>query len=192
MKKSPRDYRNCGKLYSYILDSITPDIPHARHTTDSQRIEFILHEFYGCCEDRIKRANDKNLVPNILSDWLRSYCHYPYLDIADEHCKIIEIGTRWGYCRTDARASLFVRTWYDRIAKAILRLAKIYGIDTSHLYRTYTYTTVEEVKNLFYEYCEECHICVYCPEINEIFFDFTDMLLKNGDISEDLCDTATL
>lgn len=59
----------------------------------------------------------------------------PTVSVTFADYDIAQLGKEWGYCRTDARTSQFVRTWFERIANGILRLAKIYGVDMSRFRR---------------------------------------------------------
>lgn len=46
MKKNPRDYKVNGKMYAYILDSISSDDADVESMSDKERIEFALDTFY--------------------------------------------------------------------------------------------------------------------------------------------------
>ena len=126
MKKNPRNYEVRGKMYAYILDSISSDEVDVESMSDKERIEFALDTFYV-----EKFENDRRGMStlDLLTEWISSLCFT--VNVAFTDYDIAQIGTEWGYCRTDARASLFVRSWFERIAGGILRLAKIYGVDMS-------------------------------------------------------------
>ena len=70
---------------------------------------------------------------DLLTEWIAGLCST--VNVAFTNYDIAKVGTEWGYCRTDARTSQFVRTWFERIASDILRLAKIYGVDMSSFRR---------------------------------------------------------
>lgn len=126
MKKNPRDYEVNGKMYAYILDSISSDEVDVESMSDKERIEFALDAFY----DEIYK-NDRRRTSTLekLTYWIGGLCST--VNVAFTNYDIAKVGTEWGYCRTDARTSQFVHTWFERIANGILRLAKIYGVDMS-------------------------------------------------------------
>lgn len=126
MKKNPRNYVVNGKMYAYILDSICSDDVDVESLSDKERIEFALDMFY-----KEKFAGDRRRMStlDLLKEWIGGLCST--VNVAFINYDIATIGTEWGYCRTDARTSQFVRTWFERIANGILRLAKIYGVDMS-------------------------------------------------------------
>ena len=187
MKKNPRDYVQNGKMYAYILDSIDFADKDTKNMSDKERIKNVLDIFY---EENSEDILKEEPILELLSDWLR---RDGTVDVAEERNEIAELGTKWGYCRTDARTSLFVRTWYKRVANSILRLAKLYGVDTRRIYNDYTYKTVQELRDVFLEYCKKQRIMIVTDvELREMFFDFTDTLRNNGEISDHLCDTAVL
>lgn len=126
MKKNPRNYEVRGKMYAYILDSISSDEVDVESMSDKERIEFALDTFYV-----EKFENDRRGMStlDLLTEWISGLCST--VNVAFTDYDIAQIGTEWGYCRTDARVSLFVRSWFERIAGGILRLAKIYGVDMS-------------------------------------------------------------
>lgn len=130
MKKNPRDYKVNGKMYAYILDSISSDEVDVESMSDKERIEFALDAFY----DEIYK-NDRRRTSTLekLTYWISGLCST--VNVAFTNYDIAKVGTEWGYCRTDARTSQFVRTWFERIVNGILRLAKIYGVDMSRFRR---------------------------------------------------------
>ena len=130
MKKNPRDYKVNGKMYAYILDSISSDDVDVESMSDKERIEFALDMFY----DEIYK-NDRRRMSTLeeLTYWISGRCSTVSVTFADYD--IAQLGKEWGYCRTDARTSQFVHTWFERIANGILRLAKIYGVDMSRFRR---------------------------------------------------------
>lgn len=130
MKKNPRDYKVNGKMYAYILDSISSDDADVESMSDKKRIEFALDAFY----DEIYK-NDRRRMSTLekLAYWISGLCST--VNVAFTNYDIAKVGTEWGYCRTDARTSQFVHTWFERIANGILRLAKIYGVDMSRFRR---------------------------------------------------------
>lgn len=113
-------------MYAYILDSISSDEVDVESMSDKERIEFALDTFYV-----EKFENDRRGMStlDLLTEWISGLCST--VNVAFTDYDIAQIGTEWGYCRTDARVSLFVRSWFERIAGGILRLAKIYGVDMS-------------------------------------------------------------
>ena len=130
MKKNPRDYEVNGKMYAYILDSISSDEVDVESMSDRERIEFALDMFY---DEIYKNDRRRMSTLDLLTEWIAGLCST--VNVAFTNYDIAKVGTEWGYCRTDARTSQFVRTWFERIANGILRLAKIYGVDMSRFRR---------------------------------------------------------
>lgn len=130
MKKNPRDYKVNGKMYAYILDSISSDDVDVESMSDRERIEFVLDTFYT---EKFKDDRRRMSALDLLTEWIAGLCST--VNVAFTNYDIAKVGTEWGYCRTDARTSQFVRTWFERIANGILRLAKIYGVDMSRFRR---------------------------------------------------------
>lgn len=130
MKKNPRDYKVNGKMYAYILDSISSDEEDVESMSDKERIEFALDTFYT---EKFKDDRRRMSALELLTEWIAGLCST--VNVAFTNYDIAKVGTEWGYCRTDARISRFVRTWFERIANGILRLAKIYGVDMSSFRR---------------------------------------------------------
>lgn len=130
MKKNPRDYEVNGKMYAYILDSISSDDVDVESMSDKERIEFALDTFYV---EKFKDDRRRMSALDLLTEWIAGLCST--VNVAFTNYDIAKVGTEWGYCRTDARTSLFVHTWFERIANGILRLAKIYGVDMSRFRR---------------------------------------------------------
>lgn len=126
MKKNPRDYKVNGKMYAYILDSISSDEVDVESMSDKERIEFALDTFYI---EKFKDDRRRMSALDLLTEWIAGLCST--VNVAFTNYDIAKVGTEWDYCRTDARTSQFVRTWFERIANGILRLAKIYGVDMS-------------------------------------------------------------
>lgn len=126
MKKNPRDYEVNGKMYAYILDSISSDDADVESMSDKERIEFALDTFYI---EKFKDDRRRMSALELLTEWIAGLCST--VNVAFTNYDIAKVGTEWGYCRTDSRTSQFVRTWFERIANGILRLAKIYGVDMS-------------------------------------------------------------
>lgn len=126
MKKNPRDYEVNGKMYAYILDSISSDEVDVESMSDKERIEFALDTFYV---EKFKDDRRRMSAHELLTEWIGGLCST--VNVAFTNYDIAKVGTEWGYCRTDARTWQFVRTWFERIAKGILYLAKIYGVDMS-------------------------------------------------------------
>lgn len=130
MKKNPRDYEVNGKMYAYILDSISSDEVDVESMSDKERIEFALDTFYV---EKFEGDRRRMSAPELLTEWIGGLCST--VNVAFTNYDIAKLGKEWGYCRTDARTSQFVHTWFERIANGILRLAKIYGVDMSRFRR---------------------------------------------------------
>lgn len=71
MKKNPRDYKVNGKMYAYILDSISSDDVDVESMSDKERIEFALDMFY----DEIYK-NDRRRMSTLekLTYWISGLC----------------------------------------------------------------------------------------------------------------------
>lgn len=126
MKKNPRDYKIGGKLYAYILDSISSGDVDVESMTDKERIEFALDMFYA---EKFKGDNRRMSVPDLMTEWICGLCST--VNVAFTDYDIAQTRKKWGYSGTRASTSRFVRTWFERIANSILSLADIYGIDMS-------------------------------------------------------------
>lgn len=126
MKKNPRDYKESGKLYAYILDSIHSDDVDVESMSDKERIEFAIDMFYV---EKFKEDRRRMSVSDLLTEWISGLCST--VNVAFDDYNIAQIGKELGYSGTRANTSRFVRTWFERIANGILFLAKIYGIDMS-------------------------------------------------------------
>lgn len=113
-------------MYAYILDSISSDDADVESMSDKERIEFALDTFYT---EKFKDDRRRMSALDLLTEWIAGLCST--VNVAFTNYDIAKVGTEWGYCRTDARTSQFVRTWFERIANGILRLANIYGVDMS-------------------------------------------------------------
>jgi hypothetical protein len=126
MKKNPRDYEESGKLYAYILDSIHSDDVDVESMSDKERVEFAIDMFYV---EKFKEDRRRMSVSDLLTEWISGLCST--VNVAFDDYNIAQIGKELGYSGTRANTSRFVRTWFERIANGILRLAKIYGVDMS-------------------------------------------------------------
>lgn len=126
MKKNPRNYVVNGKMYAYILDSIYSEDVDVESMSDKERIEFALDMFY---KEKFEGDRRRMSTFDLLTEWIRGLCST--VNVAFMDYDIANIGKDWGYCRTDVTTWQFVRTWFERIAKGILYLAKIYGVDMS-------------------------------------------------------------
>lgn len=126
MKKNPRDYEESGKLYAYILDSIHSDDVDVESMSDKERIEFAIDMFYV---EKFKEDRRRMSVSDLLTEWISGLCST--VNVAFDDYNIAQTGKELGYSGTRANTSRFVRTWFERIANGILRLAKIYGVDMS-------------------------------------------------------------
>ena len=128
MKENPRNDKKNGKMYAYILDSISSDYIDMESLTDKQRIEYALDMFY---KEKIKGNRNRMSTVLELEEWLSGLCST--VKVAFKNYDIANQGKYWGYSgRNGASIPEFVDTWFERIAKGILSLAKIYGVDMSH------------------------------------------------------------
>lgn len=108
------------KWYSYILDSIHSDDVDVSVLSDKMKIEFAFKMFY---EEMVK--NDNRIVSrlDLLTDWLQGLCSTVNIAFADYD--ILQIKKLWR-----CRDRNFVGDWFKNIAKKMLELAYILGVDT--------------------------------------------------------------
>lgn len=96
----------------------------------------------------------------------------------------------------------FIRDEYNRSARKFeahksedeYQCVKLVGSQMVYV-DLYEYNTEEELREAFLEMCEEQRIIIpdrytWDGEIAGMFFDFTDSLLRDRSISEDLCEKA--
>lgn len=107
------------KWYSYILDSIHSDDVDVSVLSDKMKIEFAFKMFH---EEMVK--NDKRRLSrlSLLTDWLQGLCSTVNVEFTDYDIK--QIGKMWKI--HDPR---FVENWFKNIAKKMLELAYILGVD---------------------------------------------------------------
>ena len=108
------------KWYSYILDSIHSDDVDVSVLSDKMKIEFAFKMFH---EEMVK--NDKRRLSrlSLLTDWLQGLCSTVNIAFADYDIK--QIGKLW-----KCHDHNFVGDWFKNIAKKMLELAYILGVNT--------------------------------------------------------------
>ena len=108
------------KWYSYILDSIHSDDVDVSVLSDKMKIEFAFKMFH---EEMVK--NDKRRLSrlSLLTDWLQGLCST--VNIAYEDYEIKQIGKMW-----KIHDPYFVENWFKNIAKKMIELAHILGVNT--------------------------------------------------------------
>ena len=108
------------KWYSYILDSINSDDVDVSVMSDKMKIEFAFTMFH---EEMVK--NDKLRLSRIslLTDWLQGLCST--VNIAFTDYDIMQIGKMW-----KIHDPYFVENWFKNIAKNMIELAYILGVNT--------------------------------------------------------------
>lgn len=108
------------KWYSYILDSIHSDDVDASVLSDKMKIEFAFKMFH---EEMVK--NDKRRLSrlSLLTDWLQGLCSTVNIAFSDYDIK--QIGKLW-----KCHDHNFVGDWFKNIAKKMLELAYILGVNT--------------------------------------------------------------
>lgn len=108
------------KWYSYILDSIHSDDVDASVLSDKMKIEFAFKMFY---EEMVKNDNRRVSRLDLLTDWLQGLCSTVNIAFADYD--ILQIKKLW-----KCHDHNFVEDWFKNIAKKMLELAYILGVNT--------------------------------------------------------------
>lgn len=108
------------KWYSYILDSIHSDDVDVSVLSDKMKIEFAFKMFY---EEMVKNDNRRVSRLDLLTDWLQGLCSTVNIAFADYD--ILQIKMLW-----KCHDHNFVGDWFKNIAKKMLELAYILGVDT--------------------------------------------------------------
>lgn len=129
MKKNPRNYKRCGAMFAYILDSVYSDVIDTESMTDKERIEFLLDTFF---EEMYKNDRRRMCTVNLLREWLQGLPSA--ISVAFSYYDISVTGKSLGYCKDARSESRFINNWWGILASNILRLARIYEIDMSSFY----------------------------------------------------------
>ena len=108
------------KWYSYILDSISSDDVDVSVMNDKMKIEFAFEMFH---EEMVKNNNCRMSILGLLTDWLQGLCST--VNIAFTDYDIMQIGKMW-----KIHDPYFVENWFKNIAKKMLELAYILGVNT--------------------------------------------------------------
>ena len=108
------------KWYSYILDSINSDDVDVSVLSDKMKIEFAFEMFH---EEMVKNNNRVISILGLLTDWLQGLCST--VNIAFTDYDIMQIGKMW-----KIRDPYFVENWFKNIAKKMIELAHILGVNT--------------------------------------------------------------
>ena len=108
------------KWYSYILDSINSDDVDVSVLSDKMKIEFAFKMFH---EEMVKNNNRVISILGLLTDWLQGLCST--VNIAFTDYDIMQIGKMW-----KIRDPYFVENWFKNIAKKMIELAHILGVNT--------------------------------------------------------------
>lgn len=108
------------KWYSYILDSIHSDDVDVSVLSDKMKIEFAFKMFY---EEMAKNDNRRVSRLSLLTDWLQGLCST--VNIAFSDYDIRQIRKLW-----KCHDHNFMEDWFKNIAKKMLELAYILGVDT--------------------------------------------------------------
>ena len=108
------------KWYSYILDSISSDDVDVSVMSDKMKIEFAFKMFH---EEMVKNNNRRISILGLLTDWLQGLCST--VNIAFTDYDIMQIGKMW-----KIHDPYFVENWFKNIAKKMLELAHILGVNT--------------------------------------------------------------
>ena len=108
------------RWYSYILDSIHSDDVDVSVMSDKMKIEFAFKMFH---EEMVKNNNRRMSILGLLTDWLQGLCST--VNIAFTDYDIMQIGKMW-----KIHDPYFVENWFKNIAKKMLELAYILGVNT--------------------------------------------------------------
>lgn len=108
------------KWYSYILDSIHSDDVDVSVLSDKMKIEFAFKMFH---EEMVKNNNRRMSILELLTDWLQGLCSTVNIAFADYD--IMQIKKLW-----KSHDPYFVENWFKNIAKKMLELAYILGVNT--------------------------------------------------------------
>ena len=108
------------KWYSYILDSINSDDVDVSVMSDKMKIEFAFKMFH---EEMVKNNNRRISILGLLTDWLQGLCST--VNIAFTDYDIMQIGKMW-----KIHDPYFVENWFKNIAKKMIELAHILGVNT--------------------------------------------------------------
>ena len=108
------------KWYSYILDSIHSNDVDVSVLSDKMKIELAFKMFY---EEMVKNDNRRVSRLSLLTDWLQGLCST--VNIAFSDYDILQIKKLW-----KCHDHNFVEDWFKNIAKKMLELAYVLGVDT--------------------------------------------------------------
>ena len=129
MKKNPRDYKRCGAMFSYILDSVYSDVIDTESMTDKEKIGFLIDTFF---EEKCKYDRSGMRTIDLLREWLQGLPSA--ISVAFYYSDIAATGKSMGYCKDARSEARFINNWWGMLAYYILRLARIYKIDMSRFY----------------------------------------------------------
>ena len=107
------------KWYSYILDSIHSDDVDVSVLSDKMKIEFAFKMFH---EEMVKNNNCRMSILGLLTDWLQGLCSTVNIAFSDYDIK--QIGKLW-----KCHDHNFVGDWFKNIAKKMIELAHILGVN---------------------------------------------------------------
>ena len=108
------------RWYSYILDSIHSDDVDVSVLSDKMKIEFAFKMFH---EEMVKNNNRRMSILSLLTDWIQGLCSTVNIVFTDYD--IMQIGKMW-----KIHDPYFVENWFKNIAKKMLELAYILGVNT--------------------------------------------------------------
>lgn len=129
MKKNPRDYKRCGAMFAYILDSVYSDVIDTESMTDKEKIGFLIDTFF---EEKCKYDRSGMRTIDLLREWLQGLPSA--ISVAFYYSDIAATGKSMGYCKDARSEARFINNWWGMLAYYILRLARIYKIDMSRFY----------------------------------------------------------
>ena len=119
--KNLRLNKRFGVQFGYLLDGINTD-EIGENATDKEKINFVFDTF----NDEYGNAYNKRTCPSEqerLANYLR--CLPSCIHIAFSDYGIIQVGKRWGYCKTPRQEADFVNNWWNRCAFRLIQMRKL-------------------------------------------------------------------
>lgn len=127
--------------YQYILEECIETSDYTgSFKTDKEKIWLILAEFLNW--SRTKELHRIRELPHEIGEWLRglpSCCSVEFCDY-----NIVQIGKKWGFCKTKRQEGNFVKNWWDQCGLRIVELAKENGIRLSSVHPYIYGKTIQE------------------------------------------------
>lgn len=107
--------------FEYLLDCINTE-QIGEDATDKEKINFVFKTF----EDEYGNPYNKRIYPKEcerLAQYLRGLPSC--INIAFTDYDIIQIGKRWGFCRSSIAGTRFVKNWFGESALRLIQMRDI-------------------------------------------------------------------